>query len=113
VARRCRGLLLLAAAHQTNLLTHLEAALTPSLFAAAPSLRLARLQPATLRRQVVTLLFLQAVGLRRTWDLRSYTGQALALLTSLRQGKLSSRTARERFLAARLLSEVRRSISPL
>lgn len=59
------GLLLLAAAHQTNLLTHLEAALTPSLFAAPPSLRLARLQPATLRCQLVTLLFLQAVGLRR------------------------------------------------
>jgi transposase len=38
------GLLLLAAAHQTNLLTHLEAALTPNLFAAPPSLRLARLQ---------------------------------------------------------------------
>ncbi len=64
------------------MLTHLEAALTPSLCAAAPSLRLARLQPATLHRQLVTLLFLEAVGLRRTWDLRGYTGQALALLTS-------------------------------
>ncbi|MFL5698087.1 MAG: hypothetical protein ACJ797_13435 [Ktedonobacteraceae bacterium] len=30
---------------------------------------------------MLTLLFLQAVGLRRTWDLRAYTGQALALLT--------------------------------
>ncbi len=29
----------------------------------------------------MTLLFLEAVGLRRTWDLRGYTGQALALLT--------------------------------
>jgi hypothetical protein len=29
----------------------------------------------------LTLLFLEAVGLRRTWDLRGYTGQALALLT--------------------------------
>ena len=38
------GLLLLAAAHQTNLLTHLEAVLSPSLFAAAPSVRLAHLQ---------------------------------------------------------------------
>ena len=26
-------------------------------------------------------IFLEAVGLRRTWDLRGYTGQALALLT--------------------------------
>jgi hypothetical protein len=30
---------------------------------------------------LLTLLFLEAVGLRRTWDLRGYTGQALALLT--------------------------------
>jgi hypothetical protein len=27
------------------------------------------------------LLFLTAVGLRRTWELRSYTGTTLALLT--------------------------------
>jgi hypothetical protein len=30
---------------------------------------------------LLTLLFLAVVGLRRTWDLRSYTGDALALLT--------------------------------
>lgn len=30
---------------------------------------------------VLTLLFLPAVGLRRTWDLRRYTGDALGLLT--------------------------------
>jgi len=30
---------------------------------------------------VLTLLFLGAVGLHRTWDLRSYTGDGLALLT--------------------------------
>jgi hypothetical protein len=30
---------------------------------------------------LLTLLFLEAVGLQRTWDLRGYTGQALALLT--------------------------------
>jgi len=35
----------------------------------------------TLRALLLTLLFLTAVGLRRTWDLRSYTGDALALLT--------------------------------
>jgi hypothetical protein len=29
---------------------------------------------------VLTLLFLGVVGLRRTWDLRGYTGDALALL---------------------------------
>ena len=30
---------------------------------------------------VLTLLFLAAVGLRRTWDLRGYTGEALGMLT--------------------------------
>jgi hypothetical protein len=35
----------------------------------------------TVRALLLTLLFLAAVGLRRTWDLRSYTGTALALLT--------------------------------
>jgi len=30
---------------------------------------------------LLTLLFLNAVGLRRTWDLRGYVGDALALLT--------------------------------
>jgi hypothetical protein len=60
-------------------------------------LRLARSQPATLRRQVLTLLFLEAVGLRRTWDLRGYTGQALALLTGRRLAYGYRHT--ERFLA--------------
>ncbi len=32
-----------------------------------------------------TLLFLNAVGLRRTWDLRGYTGDGLALLTGRRR----------------------------
>jgi hypothetical protein len=32
---------------------------------------------------VRTLLFLGAVGLERTWDLRTYTGDALAMLTIL------------------------------
>jgi hypothetical protein len=77
-------LLLLAAAHQTGLLTELQTALQPSLLAAAPTLRLAHSQPVTLRCQLLTLLFLEAVGLQRTWDLRSYTGQALALLTGRR-----------------------------
>ncbi len=31
---------------------------------------------------LLTLLFLEVAGLRRTWDLRGYTGDALALLTS-------------------------------
>jgi hypothetical protein len=88
---------LLAAAHQTGLLTSLETALSPNLFTADPSLRLAHSQPATLRSQVLTLLFLEAVGLQRTWDLRGYTGQALALLTGRHQA-LGYRHI-ERFLA--------------
>jgi hypothetical protein len=60
-------------------------------------LRLTHIQPAALRRQVLTLLFLGAVGLRRTWDLRGYTGQALALLTD-RQLAYGYRHT-ERFLA--------------
>ncbi len=43
--------------------------------------RLARLSCASRRMLVLTLLFLGVVGLPRTWDLRGYTGDALALLT--------------------------------
>ena len=46
---------------------------------------------------MLTLLFLEAVGLRRTWDLRGYTGQALALLTGRRRAYGYRHT--ERFLA--------------
>jgi transposase len=50
----------------------------------ARAFRLAHSQRATLHYQLLTLLFLEAVGLRRTWDLCGYTGQALALLTDRR-----------------------------
>ena len=60
-------------------------------------MRFARLQPATLRSQLLTLLFLEAVELRRTWDLRGYTGQALAILTGRRLAYSYRHT--ERFLA--------------
>jgi hypothetical protein len=43
--------------------------------------RLAHLSCASRRMLVLTLLFLGVVGLRRTWDLRGYTGDALALLS--------------------------------
>lgn len=46
---------------------------------------------------MLTLLFLEAVGLRRTWDLRGYTGQALALLTGRYRAYGYRHT--ERFLA--------------
>jgi hypothetical protein len=37
------------------------------------------------QRLLFTLLFLGAVGLHRTWDLRSYTADGLALLTGRKQ----------------------------
>jgi hypothetical protein len=84
---------LLAAAHETGLITTLTEALpTP-----AATTRLGRMGRATIRTLLLTLLFLAAAGLRRTWDLRSYTGDALALLT----GRLWAYGYRhvERFLA--------------
>ncbi len=90
-------MLLLAATQETKLLSSLETALTPNLATADPSLRVARSRPATLRGLLFTLLFLQAVGLRRTWDLRGYTSQALALLTGRHRAYGYRHT--ERFLA--------------
>jgi hypothetical protein len=56
------SLLLLAAAHQTGLLTELQTVLSPSLLTADPALRLTRSQPATLCRQVLTLLLSSSRG---------------------------------------------------
>jgi hypothetical protein len=91
------SLLLLASAHQTGLRAVLQTALSPSHLTIDPSLRLAHHQPATLRSQLLTLLFLETVGLQRIWDLRGYTGQALALLTGRRRAYGYRHT--ERFLA--------------
>ena len=57
---------------------------------------LARLRAATLRALLFTLLFLAVAGLRRPWDLRAYSGDALGLLTA-RPRAYSYRTV-ERFL---------------
>ncbi len=75
------GLLLLAAANATALLSQLEAVLpikqqSSSVPQPSPQ-RLLHPQ----RSLLLTLLFLPAVGLHRFWELRSYTGQELALLT--------------------------------
>jgi hypothetical protein len=64
---------------------------------ALPSSRLARSTSVSCRRLLLTLLFLGAVGLRRTWHLRGYTGAGLALLTG-RERAFSYRHA-ERFLS--------------
>ncbi len=89
------GLLLVAAVHETGLLTHFETAIAPCLTQTShpqlyPSLR-------AQRSLLLTLLFLNAVGLRRTRDLRGYTDQALGLLTGRRRAYGYWHT--ERFLA--------------
>jgi hypothetical protein len=53
--------------------------------------------PAVLARLLLTLLFLPVAGLARTWDLRSYTGTMLALLTG--RERAYSQCYTERFLA--------------
>jgi hypothetical protein len=75
------GLLLLAAATETGLLTQLEQALPPPDPARLPLAGSAAVR----RRLLLTLLFLGAVGLSRTWDLRGYTADGLALLTGRTQ----------------------------
>lgn len=86
---------MLAAAHETGLLSALEAALPQQGQAASP--RLVKSRPTTRRKSLLTLLFLGAVGLRRPWDLRAYTGEALALLSG--RGRAYGYWHIERFLA--------------
>jgi hypothetical protein len=73
------GLLLVAAANETGLLPALEDAVA-SCSPKATS-RLAHASFASSRMLILTLLFIHVAGLRRTWDLRRYTGDALGLLT--------------------------------
>ncbi len=71
------GLLLVAAAEVPGLLSTMETAVS----ACTPrgDSRLAHLSARSRHMLVRTLLFLGAVGLDHTWDLRSYTGDALVL----------------------------------
>jgi hypothetical protein len=71
--------LLLVAAHQTGLLATLS--LTIQGVASAEYSRGLPLNLAVVERLVLTLLFLPVAGLARTWDLRTYTGTLLALVT--------------------------------
>ncbi len=75
------GLLLLAAANATALLSQLEDVLPMK----QPSSAVSQPSPQRLchphRRLLLTLLFLPAVGLHRFWELRSYTGRELARLS--------------------------------
>ena len=73
------SLLRLSAAHQTGLLATLSATIqgvASSLLSSGLPRNLA-----VVERLMLTLLFLPVAGLARTWDLRTYTGTLLALLT--------------------------------
>lgn len=95
--------MLLAAAHQTGLLATLDSALLNalSLFQEQPfaaQARLAHCRTSTRHQLLATLLFLPVAGLARPWDLRSYTGQLLASLSS-REERAYSYQHTERFLS--------------
>lgn len=86
--------MLLVAAQQTGLLSTLLAAFMQLADPTIPGLRPPN--PAVIERLVLTLLFLPVAGLARTWDLRSYTGTLLAVVTG-RERAYSQRYT-ERFL---------------
>ena len=89
------GLLLLAAAHETGLLSDLETAIASCKLTVARSLLSCS---AHCRRQLMlTLLFFPLSGLRRTCDLRGYTGGALGVVTGRPRAYGYSHT--ERFLS--------------
>ena len=88
-------MLLLAAAQQTGLLEALVAAVMALADPTLPGLN--RPNPVVIARLLLTLLFLPVAGLARTWDLRSYTGTMLAVLTGRKRAYSQRYT--ERFLA--------------
>lgn len=88
-------MLLLAATQQTGLLEALVEAVIAVADPTIPGLNPPN--PAVIARLLLTLLFLPVAGLARTWDLRSYTGTMLAVLTG-RERAYSQRYT-ERFLA--------------
>ncbi len=90
------NLLLLTAAHETGLIEALESALPEDL--PADNGRRHHQDHDCRRALLLTLLFMPAVGLNRTWDLRGYSGDALALLTG-RQRAYGYRHT-ERFLSS-------------
>lgn len=89
------SLLFLAAPQETGLIETMEAAL-PLTSVTCPA-HLAHSLCASRERLLLTLLFLNAVGLRRTSDLRDYNGDPLALITVHRHAYGYRHT--ERFLA--------------
>jgi hypothetical protein len=94
------GLLLVAAAHDTGLLADLETAIASCQPTTAQSLLSS--SPQCRRQLLLTLLFLPLSGLHRTYDLRSYTGDALAVVTGRHRAYGYCHT--ERFLSQRALA---------
>ncbi len=89
------GLLLLAAAHETGLLSDLEAAIASCKPTVARSLLSCSAH--CCRQLMLTLLFFPLSGLRRTCDLRGYTGGELGVVTGRPRAYGYSHT--ERFLS--------------
>src|SRR5260370_19712022 len=89
------SLLLLAAAKQTGLLEMLVTAVMELADLTIPGLNPPN--PAVVMRLILTLLFLPVTGLARTWDLRSYTGTMLAVVTA--RERAYTRRYTQRFLA--------------
>ena len=89
------SLLLVAAAQQIGLLEVLIRAVKELADPAIPGL--SPPNPAVVARLILTLLFLPVAGLARTWDLRSYTGTMLAVVTG--RSRAYSQRYTERFLA--------------
>ena len=73
--------MLLAAANVTGLLSQLEGALPLKQHQATVQELAQQRSSQPHLRLLLTLVFLNAVGLQRPWDLRTYTGSELALLT--------------------------------
>ena len=88
-------MLLLAAAQQTGLLDALVTAVIEVADLSIPGL--SPPNPTVVAHLLLTLLFLPVAGLARLWDLRSYTGTMLAILSG-RERAYSQRYT-ERFLA--------------
>ena len=80
--------MLLAAATETKLITQLCEALPTKSATARPPL--VGSSAVLHQRLLLTLLFLGIVGLQRTWDLRDYTADGLALLTG--RGRMDTAT---------------------
>jgi hypothetical protein len=89
------SLLLVAAAHRTGLLEALVGAILEG--TALPIPGGDPPNPAIIARLVLTLLLLPVAGLARTWDLRTYTGTLLAIVTG--RPRAYSQRYTERFLA--------------